>query len=346
MILFTYLFKRFFAYTLGINFLLTILTTFIEFFEKLAHVNNASINDIVRFLTINFIPSFFDQLAISSWLATMLIIKELLQQHEWDTLKLLRISYKKIFSFLALAGCLLMTSSFILKEKLVVPLTFRAEHFKLKNFKQIAIEKVVNKWLLLDKTTFCYFNILDLAKQEGNDLCIIYMSPQFSIEKTFNCSHFFVDLKKQEITVPEGTFFTTNTNTQQKITHYHFNFPTFFSQTTMHTEIPSLFYLIKNVIFNKNILPPVVYQEILAKIFKRILNDLQLIIYPLITFGLFCIFEQMTIFRWISIMLPYPFLTVTNLITENLLSHGAPAWILFIPYILIIGFISILFTLF
>ena len=81
MILAKYLLKRFFKYLILINSILVILFNAIDFFEKFIRIKDAVITDIFHTILLNIIPSFFDTLPLSCWLATALLIKELHQQN-------------------------------------------------------------------------------------------------------------------------------------------------------------------------------------------------------------------------------------------------------------------------
>jgi len=184
MVLALYFFKRFFKYFLVINIALTLLFNFIEFFEKIVRVKHATITTILHFIALNFVPSFFETFAISCWLATCLLIKEFSQHNEWESFQILNINHKKLFNLFFMAGAILTVCSFIGKEKISLDLLNKSEKFKLEKLKQTSNQKITTKWLKLSDEIICYFGFLDLEANQGNDLILLYMSPDFEIEKT------------------------------------------------------------------------------------------------------------------------------------------------------------------
>ena len=337
MILALYFFRRFFKYLFLINFSLTLLFNFIEFFEKLVRVKHATITMILHFIALNIPSSFFDTLPLSSWLAACLLIKEFAQQNEWEILQILNINYKKLFNLFLLAGAITASISFIGKEKLTLGLLNKTEKFKLEKLKQKPQHKIINKWLVLSQNNFfCYFNCLDLETDKGNGLTLLYLTPDFEIEKIISSPIFHIHPQTQDLYLPEGTITKIQNNTQIKIKDLYLKIPTFFSQLQLNISVPSLSFLTKNLILWKNILPVEIWNDLLAHLLKRIFLHLHIILYPILTFLLFLLCPFHPRYKWLLIMLPYPIITIINILMNFMVQKGIPAYITIFPYLLLI----------
>jgi lipopolysaccharide export LptBFGC system permease protein LptF len=334
MVLAIYFFKRFFTYLFSINISLTLLFNFIEFFEKIARVKHATTNTILHFIFLNIVPSFFETLPISCWLATCLLLKEFIQQNEWETLQILNIGTKKLFNLFFIAGTILALTSFIGKEKIVLPLTNKSEKFKLEKLKQGSLQKVLNKWFILtqpnsDNHLFCNFSILDMATNKGKNLLLIYMTPNFEIEKTLNSLAFEFNPEKQNLKISDGIIISSKKKSQLKIENYMLELPSFFSQLQLNLETPSIQLLFHNLIYGKKVLPSDLWDDLLAQLLQRILLHFQIIIYPLLTLCLFLLFPYNPLCKWVLILLPYPIITLLNITTG--LSNNV--WNVLLPYL-------------
>ena len=200
MVLAKYFLKRFFKYLFLINISLTLLFNFIEFFEKIVRVKHATIIMILKFIAMYIPPSFFDTLPLSCWLATCLLIKEFVQQDEWQLLKILNVKIKHIFNLFILAGIISAVFSFVGKEILTLELLNKAEQFRIEKFKQRSTQKIINKWITLSsQNIFCHFGYLDLDLDTGEDITFLYMSPEFKINKIVNSKQFKINPKSQNI---------------------------------------------------------------------------------------------------------------------------------------------------
>lgn len=338
-----YLFTRFFKYLITINLFFVFLFNFIEFFEKLLRVKHSTVYDILHFLWLNLAPSFFEQLPISCWLATCLLLRELYQQQEFESMLLLGLNLRTIFKIFAYMGISIALVSFTVNEFFVTPLTFKAEQYKMEHFKQISTQRLINKWLMLEQNTYCYFSMLNVQTQEGADLFLLTMSPQSTIRSTISAPQFFMDTKQQLLKIPQGKMFNIETNQQSNITDITLKQPGFFSQIKIHHEVPSIINLTKNIIISSNIIPSSIRNDLLGQLIKRIFFYLLLIIYPLLTFGLFALAWRQELYRWVTILLPYPLLTASALLAEQLTHHNLSALLAYTPYYLVLIGLLIIF---
>jgi lipopolysaccharide export LptBFGC system permease protein LptF len=343
MVLETYFFKRFFKYLLLINSAFTLLFNFIEFFEKFIRAKHVATSVILKFVCLNTPPSFFENIPVSSWLATCLIIKEFAQQNEWEILQILSINYKKLFNLFLLSGFITMCFCFIGKEKVTLELANKAEKFKLEKFKQNSQQKILNKWLTLstqsqteNKTIFLYFTILDLKTNLGSGLTLIYMTPKFEIESVLTANDFEILPQEQKIFIPEGTSIEIENKIHEKIKAKFLEIPSLFSQLQLNISIPSLFFLAKNLISEKKILPSEIWNDLLAQLLKKLFFHLQVLLYPLLTLCLFLLFFHLPRQKWLFIFLPYPLFTLINIIVDTLSQKGYNSLFTIIPYLLLL----------
>lgn len=338
-----YFLKRFFKYFLLINTSITFLFNFIEFFEKLVRIKHATTGTIIHFIILNTVPSFFDNLALSSWLTTCLLLKEFYQQNEIDTFRILNINSKKLFNLFFLAGSILAIFSFIGKEKFVLNLINESNEFKLEKLKNQDIKKIFDRWIIIIpqkdpnkleinnlSNIYCYFSFLDTEKNIGTDFLLFYVNQNFEIEKTIVAKEFFINLNEKSILIKKALQLDIKDNNQEDLINLNLNIPSFFSQLQFNNNIPSLYTILQSLITSKNILPSNIWYDLLFQLLKRILAHLQLIIYPLLTFCLFLLIPYESKLRWILILLPYPLITILT------------SWLVIFPYFLFILVIFII----
>ena len=337
MVLVKYFFNRFFKYFFIINISLTLLLNFIEFFEKIIRIQHTTNLTILNFILLNLFPSFFETLPLSCWLATCLFLKELAQQNEWETLQILNVNYKKLFNLFFIAGAISATFSFIGKEKLALELANKSEKFKLENLKQNSQQKIINKWFTLSKDNlFCHVNVLDLKSNIGTNLTLIYMTPNFELQKVITAPIFNIDNSTKNIILPTSTITKPLKNKVKKTTNQIIKISGLFSQLQLEKGIPSLIAIIKNLNSSKNVIPPQIWNDIFYQLLKRIIFHIQIILYPLLTFSLFLLFFFHPTYKWIFILLPYPLITLIDTTTEFFIKKGVSAFIAVFIYLLLI----------
>ncbi|MFH1461846.1 MAG: LptF/LptG family permease [bacterium] len=220
MILKKYILSRFFKYLFTINIALTFLFNFIEFFEKTIRIKHATISTILHYIMLNLPPSFFQNLNVSIWLATCLLLKEFAEQNEWETFKILNINYQKLFHLFLYTGIIISLFAFIGKENLTLPLLNESEKFKFEKLKQTSFQKIHNKWLELKTTdnkylkTFSFFQFLDLKENTGTNLILININKDFKVEKIISSKKFKVDLQNKVLKLKKAISVNTKENVQ------------------------------------------------------------------------------------------------------------------------------------
>ena len=270
MILARYIFRRFFAYVGWTTLLLALIFALIELCEKMVRAQQVGIGAVLKLVSLNFIPSFFDIMPLASWVATLFFIKELYQQDEWTTIAILSISQKSILRIFFAAGLMLCCIHAIARETIALPCTAKAERFKQEVFKKQTPRTLLNQWLMLETTTLCYCNVIDTKKMTGSGLLIITMTPEFMAQQTVTAPLFYLDQDHLRITLPEGISFDAQTGQSTPIARTTMHLPSFFSQLNITTAPPQLKNIIQHLIYNKEILPASVKKDLLAKLFKSV----------------------------------------------------------------------------
>ncbi|MBD3231280.1 LptF/LptG family permease [Candidatus Dependentiae bacterium] len=360
MVLILYLIKRYLKYLFTINFSLTLLFNFIEFFEKTMRIQHATTIMTLNFISLNILPSFFQTLPISVWLATCLLLKELVQQDELQTCKILNINNNKILNFFIITGVFLTISSFIIKEQFIIKIEKQSEQFKLANFKQLSHQKIINKWLILStnevqnkqlnssllntpiiNNIFCYFDFLDLQTETGANIILICLTSNFEINKIIKCKNFSVNTKKQTLIFSNPTILYNDSNIENKQITIEMNLESFFSQIKLENGIPSISLLIKTLISSKNIIPRDFWNNLFYQFIKRILFHLQNLIYPILTFYFFLLFPFHIYYKWILIFLPYPLMIIIELISDIIISQYFHPLLTLFPYLILLFIVYI-----
>ncbi|MBU1008309.1 LptF/LptG family permease [Candidatus Dependentiae bacterium] len=339
MVLARYILQRFFTNLFFINISLTVLFNLVEFFEKMVRVKQTSTEAIFVFIALNLIPSFFENLPVASWLASCMTIKEMYQQNEWETLSLLNVPLKKVFSLIAIAGLVLMACSFLGKEFLSYRFAQTAEQFKQEQFKQNHHTKLFNRWLVLTKSNnkknFCHFDYLDLTTKRGLRFTLFEISDQFSLQKTTCAKTFSIDPPTKKITLSNSTTLETSSRKILSPETKQLVLPSFFTQLTIQDKTPPITQIVRLLLFSKKVLPDYVYHQLLYLFLNRILIHLLLLLYPLLTFMLFFLFPHHRYTRWTLIMTPYPLAVLIFTATDSLMQtihYGALA---IIPYVIL-----------
>ena len=343
MILLKYLLKRFFKYLFLINSLLVLLFNSIDFFEKFIRIKEVQTIDILKTILLSLLPSFFEYLPLSCWLATVLLIRELNQQNEWDIFPILNIKTQKILLLFFMATSVLAIFSFLGNEEIAHPLSYKAEKFKQEKLKKKNNQKIINKWFALNNNTFCYFNILDLEKKEGAGLIIIYLNSNFSTEKIISSQNFKINKNNKNLILKKSYVITQKNNEQIIVENQKIYLPSFFTQIKMFNEQNSLKHISKTLIYSKNIIPDKSWNELFHNFLKRILFYFQFILYPLLTLCLFFIPFRINRYKYLLILLPYPTLTLLTAISDFIVQNGFSVWFSISPYLILL--ITIIFLL-
>ncbi len=341
MLIFWYLARRFFLFLTGLDLLLAFLFNFIEFFEKLVRAKHVTASTILHFLSLNFIPTVFDVLPISMWLALCLLLKELYQRHEWETLQLLSYIPSRLLTFALSMGLIVSITAFITYESYVSPLAFKAEQFKYEKLKQDPKPQLItNAWLELDTNTFFYCDVLDLKKHQGHRLLVITMNSSFMLHRLIKADYFTVNPQQQTITIPIGSIVEVEEQKEHSCTNMVITAPALFAQLRLNAENQTLTTLTTKLILYKNVLPVGIYNELLGQLFAKMLYYLQLLLYPLVTVCLFMLFSSSYV-QWVAALSTYPLFITASVIGDTLSKQGPWVWLMIVPYLILIIFVGI-----
>jgi hypothetical protein len=331
-----YFLKRFFKYTLALSMLLALIVSFVEFFEKIVHAKLTAMQTILKFIGINFIPSFFELSSIACWLASCLLIKEFYQQNEWESFALLNIDSKTLLRLAFIAGFSVAGISLVCRELFVEKMIFNTEQFKMENFKQKSAQKIVNKWVEISPNIFAHFSMLDFSTNSGNDLFILYVDADFSIQQVLSAPFFTFKPEKNLLLIPVGIKFEVESNLQEKFENKSLALPTFFSQIQINMEPMTLKNLLKNLL-SHGVLPQFAQNSLRYQLVNKIAFYLKFMLYPVLTFALFIFFWHTIILKWVAILLPYPFFVGFSLLSDFLFSIGINPWLILLVYLLILA---------
>ncbi len=328
--------QRFLTFVVIISILLAFLFNFVEFFEKLLRVRHVQVITIAHFLWLNFIPSLFDLLPVAVWLATCLLLKELDQRNEWELLQLLTFIPKRLITFLLAMGLLVSIFTVVVYENFVSDLAFQAAHFKQEKLKQATAQCVVDKWLELDAHQLCYVGFLDLQAQQGSEIMLLFMNPTFELLKIIKAPSFFLDPKTNSVHLQRGRVFEISQAQESTFGELDVVVPSFFSQMCIECDVPTLYSGAKKLVLYRSLLPPAVYNDLLAKLLGRIGFYLQILLYPLLTLCLFLSLRG-AVTRWIGALVAYPLFLMIGLIGDGAVNSGLHAFAVLVPYLLVMA---------
>lgn len=335
MVFIRYFFKRYFCYVGAIALLLTVLLTLIELFEKLMRVSHTSLAHIGIFLGLNSAPLFFDNCGVASWLATGLLLREFFVHHEWELMMMLNISNKELLRLFALAGCLLLGTVIISKELFVSSLAFKAEKFKIKHFKQKMPQLLVHRWVQLQEHKFCYIGSLDMETRHGQDMIVLSMSPDFSIEQALIINQFSADHELEQVVVERGSRFGTSSHQCISMGQEIVKVPELFSQLMFDFQAPTAWHYYTSLMQTGKQLPSTVFNKLLHQLLKKLSSYTQILLYSLLTALLFIIWYAHERFRWFALLIAYPLFLSIDVLLDFLVSFGFSAWIVLAPYCLL-----------
>lgn len=327
------------AFFVAISLMLAFIFNFIEFFEKIVRAKQVPVRVIIHFLSLNFIPTFFDLLPIATWLATCLLLKELLGRYEWELLQLMTFIPQKLFRFALIMGLFLSSTAFVLHERYVADLVFKAEHFKQEKLKQGVPQKLVSKWFELDNNQICYFSVFDPETVMGEDLLVIRFSPEFTFQKMVRAAHFMLNPSTTTIMIQSGHVFDMESQQEHVEQDLEIHSPAFFSQLRMNFECPTLLNTAKKLTLYGKLLPYGVYNEVFGQLCGRIAYYMQLLLYPLLTICLFMITNHPFI-RWVLALAAYPLFLIATIAGDEAFHSGFQALILLVPYLFILFLIA------
>ncbi|HBS48244.1 TPA: hypothetical protein DEO28_04125 [Candidatus Dependentiae bacterium] len=347
MILARYISKRFFIYFSLVNCGLTLLFNFIEFFEKFSQLQNVTNIEILHFILLNLIPTFFDLFPLACWIATCLLIRDLYQKNEFTNLHVLGIKSNKLLPALFACGLSLSIIGFFGKELISRPIANKSENFKLQHLKKKSNKVIYNQWFLPTDNLFAYFQIIDQEKSTANNILFLFFNEKFELEKKIESKLAVLSPIDHKVFIPNANILNFKTNNLYTSKLETFYLPGLFTHLQMHKLAPSIKRQAYNLSLIYRILPYETFNLELGKLISKILGYFQPLLYILLTFCLFFLTPQTIVYRWLLIFSAYPLFLVINSIADFSLQHNSPFWVVIIPYLLVLIFLIIFrFTIF
>jgi len=330
-----FLTRRFFLFLAVITLFLASLFTIVEFFEKFLRVSHASASSIVYFSCLNFLPTLFDLLPVSGWLATILLLRELIARQEWEFLQVLTFIPRAIFSWLFACGLGLMIVVFVCRETVGARLIVRAEQFRQEKFKQHVHNVLFNQWFELDEKMLCYAGVIDRGTQQGKDLLFMHMDNNFVVTSMLVAPEFILHEDIHTVTVPVGILYDIEYHSDRAVQNYSFTSPSLFFQMRMHHEVPTVLRGLATMATQFHVLPPSVLRDVVRRCLVHMCYYLSLVLYPLFTLFLFLLFSPSP-FRWAFALVPYPYFVILGFVVDALVASGWPVWLIMAPHFIVI----------
>lgn len=340
-----YFYKRFFFNVLLINLSLTFVFNLVEFFEKMVRVKNIDTTSILYFIALNIAPSFFENFPIGTWIASVLMIKEMQQHNEWETLQILSIRFSNIFRLFFIAGSGLVFISFLGTEIITSHVKKTAETFKQEQLKQTNKLKIYNQWFALSDKQYCHCNVIDLETNKGEGLILLDLSPNNTLHQVTTAKTFLINPKERTIRIDQGARCLAEQKDQKTISNQTISLPQFFTNLQLKTNEQSLPHLLSILLLNKSLLTQHPYNQLLYTTINRLLRNLLLLLYPLLTFLLFCLMSSYaTSYKLIAMLIPYPLFVLLSTVSDSIMKITSNGLVGFLPYVIIILLIFSLYS--
>ena len=315
-----------------------------EFFEKIVRFKHSTIEAAINFVVLNFVPCFFENLPLSSFVAMCLLLKEIYQQNEWEIFHILNIKFKTIFQIIFFTASIFTVTSFFGKEILVFKLTQIAENFKQQQFKQNDNRNFFNQWINLNDRVLCHFNYLDMENDEGQEISILNFSENFDLEKTIFAKNFKINETEKTITIQKAKVINSKKDTIKNIKNKIFSMPHLFAQLNSKDSIQSISKSAKLIFHENKFISKGIYHKLMNDFFERIFRHILIVILPLLTLILFFMFPNAGIYRLAIILLPYPVSIALTTISNSVFQILPIGIISIIPYVILIVATRILYT--
>jgi len=317
MVFIRYFFKRFFGYFLVLAFSITFILTFIEFFEKIMRVSHVKVSTILEFLWLNTLPTLLDIFPMAAWLATLFFIREFIQYNQWETLEILGIGPRQTTPLFLYVGSILALVSLTSKDILFSQFYSRAETFKQEHFKQISPHRIYNRWFAPNTKTFCFIGEIDFGTGQGKDYIQIRLSDNFMLHTTLIARSMHLSDDKKSIHLQGVQRLEPEDSKPRSEDHMRLDIPGFYDHLrtqVQHTTLP----LLIGIATSGSLLTTQRWYHVIGEIIGRISWHLQLLIYPLLTFLLFCCFYHVHALRWIPSIALYPSTTIITTLFASL----------------------------
>jgi hypothetical protein len=304
MTLASYVIRLFFGALGAIALLLACLFNLIEFFEKLARVTHVSSGHIGHFFYLNAIPSFFDVLPASVWLATIFVLRILTTSDAWDFLQFIGFVPRRLVWLISLSALVLLCGVVVMREVFVLPLAQRAEQFKYVQFKQQRQHYVMNSWFELEDRRFCFVDAYDLVKNTGDGLMLIAMTADFEVKEVTRAAHCEGDRQRGILRLTNALSVDVLGQATERFPTKEYSSAWFFNVICLRQQIYGLQGCLQQLVLAQY-LPTTTVRVLWKQAAEHVVYYASLLWYPVITILLFC-FGFVWGGRWLWVGLPYP----------------------------------------
>jgi len=332
MILPRYLAKKFLTYFILCAGSLTLLSNFVEFFEKLGRTPGGVIS-LAYYIFLNLTPTFFMLIPLCSWLAAGLLLWEFSSHERWQALHLLGISPTKPLLFLCLAGFALSIASFAGQEILFPGFVGKAQQYKELHLKHKQARTILNTWFSLGKNTFLHVAFVDMAKQEGEGLTLLRLNEHFALQERVQGAHFSLKNSKQELIVHKARITTPQHGVHVYGEPLTLSLPELFVQLPLHTSTPSALKNLNTLMLATKQVQAKALRVELAATLGQLLGHARPLIVLAITLALFFVLAQYGAIAWLSLA-AYPAFAAFASLCQFATAHGSPLLLLLLPYLL------------
>lgn len=330
-----YVTRLFFSALGAVALLLTCLFSLIEFFEKLARVAHVSISQMGQFFYLNAIPSFFDVLPASAWLATIFVLRVLTTRDSWDFLQFVGFVPRRLVQILLAGSVALLLTVYCLREYYILPLAQQAEQFKYTYFKQQSQNYVMNSWFELEKNRFCFVESFDLSFGHGTGIMLITLGKDKDVLQVVRAASFEANASTAALQLKNVVIVRL---VDQEVVHaaaYTIYSKFFFNVIHLKNSVYHVRGCIQYLLF-ASYLPQAAKVVIAKHLADHAVYYASLLWYPIITIFMFC-FGLVWGGRWFWVLLPYP-ATVFCGMALKWAVDGSFAWLI-VPGIIVFLFV-------
>lgn len=333
MTLLHYLTKRYLAYFFVVNCALTLMYNFIEFVEKLIRFKADSASSVSMFILLNMLPTFFDFIHLSAWLSLCLLLWEMHQRGEWESMQLLSVNQKDIAKMLLKSGVFLSLVSFFGKEIFIYPFSKTSQEYKNQNLKSDKTKKLFGQWIITSENSFIGFDYFDTKTNAGKNFTYLTMDTHFQPQEKIECDSFICEYTSQTVKISTGTRFNFAKNIKTDIKDEILTLPSLFAHLSINSAYPSLQQQFNNILVAASMTSHFPLNQELGKLLSRLLQHIQPMLYVLITISLFFLAPHHPRLRWIFILIPYPLMLILTSMGDFLLQLDFFAGVILIPYL-------------
>ncbi len=338
MILVRYLLWRFCLYWGAVSGILATLFVTIDFFSKLQRHSGEGFFRLASYFFCSFLPTFFEVLPVSIWLASLLLLRELSRRNEFEAMALAGVGSSFLIKVGLLAGLLGVLMTCCMEDYLMARLLSAAQRERRELIKGQAAWVAENRWILLKPGLIATFNRLDCVSGCGSGLALFKTDDGF-MQSVTTAEHFCmykttdstVNLSLDGVSILKADGGIVDSKKAYMVTVPNFLY-TLQSDQKHYSLVQSL-----SLLADKALLDDICGgAAMLHDAITRIIYFLSLLFYPAVTITVFVVMPYTPFIGWFSAFSPYLFFNGCKILLESLIAAGASSLILFVPYVTIL----------